>query len=43
MVCLRCGAIESTTLEEAVGVLKTVNPKEQLVEMARALGVSFGD
>jgi 6-phosphofructokinase 1 len=43
MVCLRCGTIESTTLEDAVGVLKTVNPADQLVQTARALGVSFGD
>jgi 6-phosphofructokinase 1 len=43
MVCLRCGTIESTTLEEAVGVLKTVDPDDQLVRTARALGISFGD
>ena len=43
MVCLRCGAIQSTSLDAAVGVLKTVGPNDQLVETARALGISFGD
>jgi 6-phosphofructokinase 1 len=43
MVCLRCGSIEATSLEDAVGVLKTVDPGHQLVGMARALGISFGD
>ena len=43
MVCLRCGTIESTSLEDAVGVLKTVSSKDQLVQTARALGISFGD
>jgi 6-phosphofructokinase 1 len=43
MVCLRGGSIESTSLEEAVGVLKTVGPNDQLVRTARALGISFGD
>ena len=43
MVCLRGGSIESTSLEEAVGALKTVDPNDQLVRTARALGISFGD
>ena len=43
MVCLQSGSIQSTPLEEAVGVLKTVDPNGQLVGTARALGVSFGD
>ncbi|MBI4443050.1 MAG: 6-phosphofructokinase [Acidobacteria bacterium] len=43
MVCLHCGSIQSTPLEEAVGVLKTVKPDGELVQTARALGISFGD
>lgn len=43
MVCLRCGEISSCTLQEAVGVYKTVNPKGDLVRTARAAGISFGD
>lgn len=43
MVCLQGDSIRSTSLEQAVGVLKTVDPDGQLVRTARALGVSFGD
>jgi 6-phosphofructokinase 1 len=43
MVCLRCDAIQSTPIEEAVGILKTVNPQGELVHTARSLGISFGD
>jgi 6-phosphofructokinase 1 len=43
MVCLRGGSIKATSLEEAVGALKTVGPNDQLVGTARALGISFGD
>ena len=43
MVCLHCGSIQSTSLEEAVGMLKTVPPQGELVQTARALGISFGD
>ncbi|HWP84459.1 MAG TPA: ATP-dependent 6-phosphofructokinase [Terriglobia bacterium] len=43
MVCLRCGSIESTPIETAVGELKRVSPQDELVRTARALGVSFGD
>src|SRR3990172_2731971 len=42
MVCLHCGSIQSTPLAEAVGVLKTVPPEGELVQTARALGISFG-
>ncbi|MBI4459660.1 MAG: ATP-dependent 6-phosphofructokinase [Acidobacteria bacterium] len=43
MVCLQCGSIQSTPIEKAVGVLKTVDINSEMVRTARALGVSFGD
>lgn len=43
MVCLRCGEIQACTLEEAIGVYKTVRPASDLVRTARAAGISFGD
>lgn len=43
MVCLRGNSIESTTLEEACGVMKAVDPNGELVRTARALGIRFGD
>lgn len=43
MVCLQCDSIQSTPIEKAVGVLKTVDPNGELVKTARALGISFGN
>jgi 6-phosphofructokinase 1 len=43
MVCLRAGKIESVSLEEAVGVRKTVDPNGDHVRAARAVGITFGD
>jgi 6-phosphofructokinase 1 len=43
MVCWRCGKVESTSIEQAVGELKTVDPGCELVSTARSLGISFGD
>ncbi|MBI4493308.1 MAG: 6-phosphofructokinase [Chloroflexi bacterium] len=43
MVALRGTEIVAVTLDEAVGVLKTVPPESALVHNARCLGVSFGD
>ncbi len=43
MVCWRCGKVESTSIEEAVEELRTVDPACELVQTARALGISFGD
>lgn len=43
MVCLHGQQIESVTLEEATGVLKTVPTDGELVRTARDVGVSFGD
>lgn len=42
MVCLRGNTISSCTLDEAIGHLKTVSPKESTVLAARAIGISFG-
>jgi ATP-dependent phosphofructokinase / diphosphate-dependent phosphofructokinase len=43
MVCLRGGAIASVDIAEAVGVLKRVDPQGEMVQMSKAIGVSFGD
>ena len=43
MVCLRGSRIESTSLEEAVGVMKAVDPQGEMVRTAKALGIRFGD
>lgn len=43
MVCLRGNKIESVELEKAVGGFRGVDPKGELVEAARAIGVCFGD
>ena len=43
MVCLHCNSVQSTPIEQAVGVLKRVDPHGELVHAARALGISFGD
>ncbi len=43
MVCLRGTSIDSVTLQEAVGQLKTVPPDGELVRTARAIGISLGD
>lgn len=43
MVCLRNARIEAVDIAEAIGQLKTVDPKGQLVQTAKAIGISFGD
>ena len=43
MVCLRSGAIRSVDIGEAIGTLKAVDPHGELVQMARSIGISFGD
>jgi phosphofructokinase-like protein len=43
MVCLRCAKIDTVTLDEAVGVMKVVDPNGDHVRAARAVGISFGD
>jgi 6-phosphofructokinase 1 len=41
MVCLRGRDIKSASLEEAVGRQKLVDPKGEMVQAARALGIDF--
>jgi len=43
MVCLRQARIQSVEIAEAIGVMKTVDPQGEMVQTARAIGVSFGD
>jgi ATP-dependent phosphofructokinase / diphosphate-dependent phosphofructokinase len=43
MVCLRNTRIESVPIEEAVGKLKSVEPDGELVQMAKSIGICFGD
>jgi ATP-dependent phosphofructokinase / diphosphate-dependent phosphofructokinase len=43
MVCLRSGRIEAVDIVQAIGQLKTVDPNGQLVQAAKAIGISFGD
>jgi 6-phosphofructokinase 1 len=43
MVCLRNERIEAVDIIQAIGKLKTVDPNGQLVQMAKAIGISFGD
>jgi 6-phosphofructokinase 1 len=43
MVCLRNATSESVNIADAIGKLKTVDPQGELVRVARAVGISFGD
>ena len=43
MVCLRSERIEAVDIAQAVGRMKTVDPNGQLVQAAKAIGISFGD
>ncbi len=43
MVCLKGDSVRSVDIAEAIGVTKLVNPQGELVEAARAIGISFGD
>jgi len=43
MVCLRGERIEAAEITEAIGHLKTVDPRGELVRAARAIGICFGD
>jgi len=43
MVCLKDGAIQSVDIAEAVRVTRLVDPQGELVRIARATGVCFGD
>ncbi|MBI3477797.1 MAG: 6-phosphofructokinase [Acidobacteria bacterium] len=43
MVCLQQECIRAVNIVDAVGRLKTVDPKGEIVQAARAVGISFGD
>jgi 6-phosphofructokinase 1 len=43
MVALRGGSIVSVDIAHAIGHLKSVDPKGELVRTARAIGIGFGD
>jgi 6-phosphofructokinase len=43
MVCLRNTLIESVEIAQVVRRLKNVDPQGELVQTARAIGISFGD
>ena len=43
MVALRGGKIVSVEVGDAIGRLKSVDPKGELVRAARAIGIGFGD
>ena len=43
MVGIINGQIKTIPLEECAGKLKTVSPKDQLVQAAKQMGISFGD
>ena len=43
MVCVKGDKIGSIPIEKAIEGNKLVNPKGELVEVARSLGISFGD
>ncbi len=43
MVCLQQESIRAVTIADAVGKMKTVDPRGEIVHMARALGIAFGD
>jgi phosphofructokinase-like protein len=43
MVCLHKTRIEAVSIADAIGQLKTVDPHGQIVNTARAIGISFGD
>jgi len=43
MVCLQQECIRTVSIADAVGKLKTVDPHGEIVQAARAVGISFGD
>jgi 6-phosphofructokinase 1 len=43
MVALRGGRIEFVDIAEAIGKMKTVDPKGELVNTARSVGIHFGE
>ena len=43
MVAIKNGQIKKVPLAEVAGKLKTVSPKDQIIEEAKLMGISFGD
>ena len=43
MVCLQQECIRAVSIADAVGKMKTVDPRGEMVSAARAIGISFGD
>jgi ATP-dependent phosphofructokinase / diphosphate-dependent phosphofructokinase len=43
MVCLKSGKMESVSLDEALEKMKYVEPDNEIVHAARAVGATFGD
>lgn len=43
MVCLKSGKIESVSLDEALEKMKFIEPGNEIVDAARAVGATFGD
>jgi ATP-dependent phosphofructokinase / diphosphate-dependent phosphofructokinase len=43
MVCLREARIHAVSIADAVGALKMVDPKGEMVTIAKSIGVCFGD
>ena len=43
MVCLQQESIRAVTIADAVGKMKMVDPLSEIVNAARAIGISFGD
>jgi 6-phosphofructokinase 1 len=43
IVCLRQDCIQSVAIADAIGQMKCVDPNGELVQMARTIGISFGD
>jgi phosphofructokinase-like protein len=43
MVCLQATKIVSVSLDEAIGVYKTVDPNGDYIRAARGVGIGFGD
>lgn len=43
MVCLQQESIRAVTIADAVGKMKAIDPRGELVQAARAVGIHFGD
>jgi ATP-dependent phosphofructokinase / diphosphate-dependent phosphofructokinase len=43
MVCLQQESIRAVTIADAVGKMKGVDPRGEMVQAARAIGIQFGD